>query len=149
MSLFLIKELKKTLPVVFNSGHFGRWPVRTSWLFVVLPSVMINYLGQGALIMNHPEYISNPFYNASPMWARWPLIILATMATSKFISTKNSLFFLKYHLNIFSYCFSSNHYRCFFISKSSSFSWLFTTITCYTYEYKSDRSNLCSCKIDS
>ena len=66
-------------------GHFGRWPVRTSWLFVVLPSVMANYLGQGALIMNNPEAISNSFYLAGPSWARWPLIILATMATSKFI----------------------------------------------------------------
>ncbi|CAF4648400.1 unnamed protein product, partial [Rotaria sp. Silwood2] len=62
-------------------GHFGRWPIRTSWLCVVLPSVMFNYLGQGALIMQHPELITNPFYNAGPSWFRWPLIILATMAT--------------------------------------------------------------------
>jgi len=62
-------------------GHFGRWPVRTSWLFVVLPAVIANYLGQGALIMTNPHMISNPFYNAGPQWARWPLIILATMAT--------------------------------------------------------------------
>ncbi|UJR26449.1 hypothetical protein I4U23_007779 [Adineta vaga] len=62
-------------------GHFGRWPVRTSWLFVVLPSVVANYLGQGALIMQYPETITNPFYNAGPTWARWPLIVLSTMAT--------------------------------------------------------------------
>ncbi|UJR22627.1 hypothetical protein I4U23_025668 [Adineta vaga] len=62
-------------------GHFGRWPIRTSWLCIVLPSVMSNYLGQGAFIMRHPEAISNPFYNAAPDWARWPLIILATIAT--------------------------------------------------------------------
>ncbi|CAF0835801.1 unnamed protein product [Adineta ricciae] len=62
-------------------GHFGRWPIRTSWLCVVLPSVMSNYLGQGALLMQHPEAISNPFYNAAPKWARWPLIVLATIAT--------------------------------------------------------------------
>ncbi|CAF1122433.1 unnamed protein product [Rotaria sp. Silwood1] len=62
-------------------GHFGRWPIRTSWLCIVLPSVMFNYLGQGALIMQHPELIKNPFYNAGPSWFRWPLIILATMAT--------------------------------------------------------------------
>jgi KUP system potassium uptake protein len=46
---------------------------------------MANYLGQGALVMTHPEFISNPFFNAGPLWARWPLIILATLATSKFI----------------------------------------------------------------
>ncbi|CAF3164371.1 unnamed protein product [Rotaria socialis] len=62
-------------------GHFGRGPVRTSWLCVVLPSVVANYLGQGALIMHSPEMISNPFYNAGPACFRWPLIILATMAT--------------------------------------------------------------------
>ncbi|CAF1364347.1 unnamed protein product [Adineta steineri] len=62
-------------------GHFGRWPIRTSWLAVVLPSVMANYLGQGALIMHHPEYIYSPFYNAAPAWARWPMIVLATLAT--------------------------------------------------------------------
>ncbi|CAF1466544.1 unnamed protein product [Rotaria sordida] len=62
-------------------GHFGRWPIRTSWLCIVLPSVMFNYLGQGALIMQYPELITNPFYNAGPSWFRWPLIILATMAT--------------------------------------------------------------------
>ena len=75
-------------------GHFGRWPVRTSWLFVVLPSVVTNYLGQGALIMNHPEFITSPFYNAGPAWARWPLIILATLATSKidFYSRKKHRF---------------------------------------------------------
>ena len=67
----------------FRSGHFGRWPVRTSWLFIVLPSVMANYLGQGALVMTHPDTISNPFYNAGPAWARWPLIVLSTLATSK------------------------------------------------------------------
>ena len=62
-------------------GHFGRWPVRTSWLCVVLPSVVSNYLGQGALIMQDPTAIASPFYSAAPLWARWPLIILATMAT--------------------------------------------------------------------
>jgi len=62
-------------------GHFGRWPVRTSWLFVVLPSVVANYLGQGALIMYRPDLIANSFYNAGPQWARWPLIVLATLAT--------------------------------------------------------------------
>jgi len=55
---------------------------------------MANYLGQGALIMDHPELISSPFYNAGPLWARWPLIILATMATSKFILKKHTFLYI-------------------------------------------------------
>ncbi|CAF1505856.1 unnamed protein product, partial [Didymodactylos carnosus] len=47
-------------------GHFGRWPVRTSWFLVVLPSVTVNYLGQGALLAINPTLIANPFYNAAP-----------------------------------------------------------------------------------
>ena len=50
-------------------------------MFVVLPSVVANYLGQGALIMHRPDLIANSFYNAGPQWARWPLIVLATLAT--------------------------------------------------------------------
>jgi KUP system potassium uptake protein len=80
--------LKKIFQIFVFLGHFGRWPIRTSWLFIVLPSVVVNYLGQGALIMSHPEHISNPFFNSGPSWAQWPLIILATMATSRFILLK-------------------------------------------------------------
>ena len=45
---------------VDSPGHFGLWPVRASWFLIVLPSVMINYLGQGAFLINHPEAIENP-----------------------------------------------------------------------------------------
>ena len=64
-------------------GHFGRGPVRISWLLIVFPSVLANYLGQGALIMMQPSLANSPFYNLSPTWFRWPLIILSTLATGK------------------------------------------------------------------
>lgn len=62
-------------------GHFGRWPIRCSWLFVVFPAVLFNYLGQGALLINDPSLVDNPFYHSVPKWAHWPMVVLATVAT--------------------------------------------------------------------
>jgi KUP system potassium uptake protein len=62
-------------------GHFGRWPVRCSWLFIVFPAVTANYLGQGALLINNSTLINNPFYNSVPGWGHWPMVVLATLAT--------------------------------------------------------------------
>ena len=64
-----------------DMGHFGRNPVRYAWLIVVLPSLLINYLGQGALLLSNPEAASNPFYLMVPEWALWPVVGLATAAT--------------------------------------------------------------------
>jgi len=64
-----------------DMGHFGVGPVRRAWLLVVLPALLLNYFGQGALLLTHPEIIDNPFYQMAPDWALWPLVILATMAT--------------------------------------------------------------------
>lgn len=64
-----------------DMGHFGRTPVRYAWLLVVLPSLLINYLGQGALVLSNPEAIKNPFYLMVPDWALWPTVGLATAAT--------------------------------------------------------------------
>ena len=64
-----------------DMGHFGRSPVRYAWLLVVLPSLLINYLGQGALVLSNPEAIKNPFYLMVPDWALWPTVGLATAAT--------------------------------------------------------------------
>jgi len=64
-----------------DMGHFGRNPVRYAWLVVVLPSLLINYLGQGALLLSNPEAASNPFYLMVPDWALWPVVGLATAAT--------------------------------------------------------------------
>jgi KUP system potassium uptake protein len=62
-------------------GHFGRRPIKTAWLFLVLPALVLNYFGQGAFILAHPEALANPFFLMAPAWAQLPLIILATAAT--------------------------------------------------------------------
>jgi len=64
-----------------DMGHFGRRPIQLAWLFFVLPSLMLNYLGQGALVLSNPEAVTNPFFLMAPGWALLPLVILATLAT--------------------------------------------------------------------
>jgi KUP system potassium uptake protein len=61
-------------------GHFGRKPIRYAWLGLVLPALTLNYYGQGALLLAHPEAIENPFYRLYPGWALIPMVILATVA---------------------------------------------------------------------
>jgi KUP system potassium uptake protein len=63
-----------------DMGHFGAKPIRYGWYFFVLPSLMLNYLGQGALLLEHPEAAKNPFYLGVPEWALYPMIVLATAA---------------------------------------------------------------------
>jgi KUP system potassium uptake protein len=62
-------------------GHFGRGPIRFAWLVVVLPALVINYLGQGALVLANPKAIENPFFLLYPEWALLPMVALATAAT--------------------------------------------------------------------
>jgi KUP system potassium uptake protein len=62
-------------------GHFGRQPIQRAWLGLVLPALLINYFGQGALVLAHPEAIENPFYRLVPEALLLPLIVLATAAT--------------------------------------------------------------------
>jgi KUP system potassium uptake protein len=64
-----------------DMGHFGRTPIRRAWLLVVFPACILNYFGQGALILGHPASISNPFFLLAPGWARLPMVFLATAAT--------------------------------------------------------------------
>ncbi|MBK9116630.1 MAG: potassium transporter Kup [Betaproteobacteria bacterium] len=64
-----------------DMGHFGRPPIRRAWLYFVMPALVINYFGQGALILSDPETIKNPFYLLAPSWALIPLVVLATCAT--------------------------------------------------------------------
>jgi KUP system potassium uptake protein len=63
-----------------DMGHFGRVPIQIAWNFFVLPSLMLNYLGQGALVLADPSAAKNPFYEGVPEWALYPMIVLATMA---------------------------------------------------------------------
>ena len=62
-------------------GHFGRKPVQTAWFYLVLPALLINYFGQGALVLAHPETIENPFYRLVPDMLLLPMVVLATVAT--------------------------------------------------------------------
>ena len=64
-----------------DMGHFGRVPIQTAWLGFVLPALMLNYLGQGALVLSNPKAAENPFFLLAPSWALLPLVILSTTAT--------------------------------------------------------------------
>jgi len=64
-----------------DMGHFGRPPIRRAWFAIVFPSLILNYLGQGALILRNPSATENPFYLLVPSWARIPMVVLATLAT--------------------------------------------------------------------
>ena len=64
-----------------DMGHFGKFPIRLAWFTVVLPSLTLNYFGQGALLLKNPEAIKNPFFLLAPDWALIPLLIIAALAT--------------------------------------------------------------------
>ncbi|MEP6663318.1 MAG: potassium transporter Kup [Verrucomicrobiota bacterium] len=64
-----------------DMGHFGKRPIRRAWAYVVLPALLLNYFGQGALLLLHPEAAESPFYRLAPAWALLPLVILATFST--------------------------------------------------------------------
>ncbi len=64
-----------------DMGHFGKQPIRLAWFVLAFPALVLNYLGQGALVLDNPKAISNPFYLLAPSWARVPMVVLATMAT--------------------------------------------------------------------
>jgi KUP system potassium uptake protein len=64
-----------------DMGHFGRLPIQLAWTFFVLPALLLNYLGQGALILSKPEALDNPFFRLAPSWALPAVVILSTVAT--------------------------------------------------------------------
>jgi KUP system potassium uptake protein len=64
-----------------DMGHFGRTPLRTAWFYLVLPALLLNYFGQGALLLSDPAALQNPFYLLVPHWALYPLVVLASAAT--------------------------------------------------------------------
>jgi len=64
-----------------DMGHFGRFPIRLAWFGFVLPALVLNYFGQGALLLKKPDAIESPFFHLGPDWAMVPMVILATLAT--------------------------------------------------------------------
>ena len=64
-----------------DMGHFGLKPIRYAWFGLVFPALLLNYFGQGALLITNPEAIQNPFYLLAPTWALYPLLIISTLAT--------------------------------------------------------------------
>ena len=64
-----------------DMGHFGKTPIRLSWVTIVMPALVLNYFGQGALLIENPAAISNPFYLMAPQWSLLPLVVIATAAT--------------------------------------------------------------------
>ena len=64
-----------------DMGHFGKYPIRFAWFSFVLPALVLNYFGQGALLLHDPQAIQNPFYLLAPAWALVPMVLLATAAT--------------------------------------------------------------------
>ncbi|MEJ2369131.1 MAG: potassium transporter Kup, partial [Acidobacteriota bacterium] len=64
-----------------DMGHFGRGPIRLTWFFLVLPALLLNYFGQGGLLLTHPGAEANPFFKMAPAWGLMPLILLSTGAT--------------------------------------------------------------------
>ena len=64
-----------------DMGHFGRLPIQLGWFAIVSPALMLNYLGQGGLLLADPNAAENPFYLLVPRWAHYPMIAFATVAT--------------------------------------------------------------------
>jgi KUP system potassium uptake protein len=64
-----------------DMGHFGKRPIRFAWFLLVMPALVLNYFGQGAMLLQHPSHIDNPFYQMVPEWALYPMIGLATCAS--------------------------------------------------------------------
>ena len=64
-----------------DMGHFGKKPIRLAWFGIAMPSLVLNYFGQGALVLENAEAVKNPFFMLSPQWALLPVVVLATMAT--------------------------------------------------------------------
>jgi KUP system potassium uptake protein len=64
-----------------DMGHFGRRPIRVAWTYLVFPALVINYLGQGALMISDPSRVDNPFFHLAPDWALYPVVIMATLAS--------------------------------------------------------------------
>ena len=65
-----------------DMGHFGRFPIRLAWFGLVMPAIVLNYFGQGALLLGDKASIENPFFHMVPRWGLMPLVLLSTQSFS-------------------------------------------------------------------
>src|SRR5712691_5457406 len=77
----VVLAVTETEALYTDMGHFGRGPIRRAWLRFVFPAILLNYFGQGALLLADPDALQNPFYRLAPDWALYPLVLLASAAT--------------------------------------------------------------------
>jgi len=77
----LVLTVTGTEALYADMGHFGKKPIRLAWFILVMPALLVNYFGQGALLLHQPQAVENPFYLMAPAWALVPLVVLATAAT--------------------------------------------------------------------
>ena len=77
----VVLAITGTEGIYTDMGHFGTKPIRIAWSFWVLPALILNYFGQGALILSNHESVQHPFYSMVPQWALYPVIALATLST--------------------------------------------------------------------
>ncbi len=77
----LVLAVTGTEALYADMGHFGKKPIRLAWFALVMPALLVNYFGQGAMLLHTPSAVTNPFYLMAPSWALVPLVVLATAAT--------------------------------------------------------------------
>lgn len=143
-------------------GHFGLWPVRISWFAVVLPCVISNYLGQGALLIHHPQAVESPYERVSLSFLALPSRSVRLDSTVLFLIGRIGQWSFSRRLprvKIFSewscliwsvvnvsHRFSSDHHGLFFAVESSRFIGILYSLECLSHQWEGDRTNLCSRK---
>jgi len=140
---FVVLAITGAEALYSDMGFFGRRPIQTAWLIIVFPALLLNYFGQGALLISDPSTIDNPFFRLGPDWALIPLIILATCATiiasqaviSGVFSIANQAVQLGYIPRLLIKHTSTNEYREVYLSKINIF--LFVGVALLILSFKS------------
>ena len=140
---FVVLAITGAEALYSDMGFFGRRPIQTAWLIIVFPGLLLNYFGQGALLISDPSTIDNPFFRLGPDWALIPLIILATCATiiasqaviSGVFSIANQAVQLGYIPRLLIKHTSTNEHREVYLSKINIF--LFAGVVLLILSFKS------------
>ena len=140
---FVVLAITGAEALYTDMGFFGKSPIQTAWLIIVFPALLLNYFGQGALLISDPSTIDNPFFRLGPDWALIPLIILATCATiiasqaviSGVFSIANQAVQLGYIPRLLIKHTSTNEYREVYLSKINIF--LFAGVVLLILSFKS------------